>query len=84
MSSKVMRAGLTLSVQDDSDDKAVDTQDTRHNNGNDRLEDEFGLEDTHAADTNATLCGAVGSAEVFIFNHRPFLLQKTRAAAMPM
>jgi hypothetical protein len=64
-----MKAGLTLSVKDDSDDKAVDTQDTRHNNGNDRFEDELGLEDAHAADTNATLCGTIGSAEVFILKH---------------
>jgi hypothetical protein len=44
---------LTLSVEDDSDDETIDTQDTRHDNGHDGLEDEFGLEDTHAADTNA-------------------------------
>lgn len=43
---------LTLSVEDDSDDQTIDTQDTRHDNGYDGLEDKFGLEDTHAADAD--------------------------------
>ena len=43
---------LTLSVKDDSDDEAIDTQDTRHDNGNDGLEDEVGLEDTHGANAD--------------------------------
>ena len=43
---------LTLSVEDDSDDETIDTQDTRHDNGYDGLEDEVGLEDTHGAYTN--------------------------------
>jgi hypothetical protein len=38
---------LTLSVKDDSDDESIDTQDTRHDNRNDGLEDEVGLKDTH-------------------------------------
>lgn len=55
---------LTLSVEDDGDDESVDTQDTRHDNGDDRLEDEFGLEDTHAADADTALSGTVGGTEV--------------------
>ena len=43
---------LTLSVKDDSDDEAIDTQDTRHDNRNDGLEDEVGLEDTHGANAD--------------------------------
>lgn len=43
---------LTFVIEDDSDDETIDTQDTRHDNGYDRLEDEVGLEDTHRADTN--------------------------------
>lgn len=43
---------LTLSIKDDSDNEAIDTQDTRHDNGNDGLEDEVGLEDTHGADAD--------------------------------
>ena len=54
----------TFVVEDDSDDKAIDTEDTRHNNGYDRLEDQVGLEDTHAADADARLGGTVSSAEV--------------------
>jgi hypothetical protein len=43
---------LTLSVKDDSDDESIDTQDTRHDNRNDGLEDEVGLEDTHGANAD--------------------------------
>ena len=43
---------LTLSIKDDSDDEAIDTQDTRHDNRNDGLEDEVGLEDTHGANAD--------------------------------
>lgn len=59
-----MRKFLTLVVEDDGDDEAIDTEDTRHDNGHDGLEDEIGLEDTHAADADARLGGSVGSAEV--------------------
>lgn len=38
---------LTSSTQDDSNDETIDTKNTSHNNGDDGLEDEFGLEDTH-------------------------------------
>lgn len=43
---------LTFVIKDDCDDEAIDTQDTRHDNRYDRLEDQIGLEDTHGADTN--------------------------------
>lgn len=43
---------LTFVIKDDSDDETIDTQDTRHDNRYDGLEDEVGLEDTHGADTN--------------------------------
>lgn len=55
---------LDLAVENHSHDEAVDTQDTRHDNGNNRLEDQVGLQDTHAADADARLGGAVGGAEV--------------------
>ena len=45
-------AQLTFVIKDDSDDETIDTQDTRHDNRYDGLEDEVGLEDTHGADTN--------------------------------
>ena len=43
---------LTLSVENDSHDEAIDTQDTRHDNGDDGLEDQVGLQNTHAADAD--------------------------------
>jgi hypothetical protein len=43
---------LTFVIKDDSDDEAIDTQDTRHDNRYDGLEDEVGLEDTHGADAD--------------------------------
>ena len=43
---------LTFVIKDDSDDKAIDTQDTRHDNRYDGLEDEVGLKDTHGADAD--------------------------------
>lgn len=55
---------LTLSVEDNSDDETIDTQDTRHDNRYDRLEDQIWLEDTHAADADTTLGSTVGSTEV--------------------
>ncbi len=60
----IVGSGCDLSVEDDGDDEAVDTEDTRHDNGDDGLEDEVGLEDAHAADADAGLGGAVGSTEV--------------------
>ena len=85
---------LTLVVEDDSHDEAIDTQDTRHDNGYDRLEDQSWLKDTHAADTDTTLSSSVSCAQVYRQNtsirNLPFggemlnLLQKTRAAAIPM
>ena len=43
---------LTLSIEDNSDDQTIDTQDTRHDNWYDGLEDEVGLEDTHGANAD--------------------------------
>ena len=55
---------LTLALQDDSHNQAVNTQDTSHNNGNERLEDKLVLEDTDRSDTHAGLGSAVGGAQV--------------------
>jgi hypothetical protein len=57
---------LTLSLENDGDDQAIDTQDTRHNNWYDRFEDQLWLEHTHACNTDSTLSGSVGSSEVCI------------------
>ena len=55
---------LTLSIEDDCNDESIDTEDTCHNNGYNRLEDQVWLEDTHAADADTTLSGSVGSSKV--------------------
>lgn len=55
---------LTLSLQDDGNDEAVNTQDTSHNDWNEGLKDQFWLQDTHAADTNTGLCSTVWSSQV--------------------
>jgi len=48
---------------EDGDDKAIDTNDTSHNNGNDVLDDQVRSEDTHGADTDTRFRGAIGSTE---------------------
>lgn len=55
---------LTLSLQDNSDDKAVDTQDTCHNNWDQGLEDQLWLEDTHGADTDTGFGSTVRGSQV--------------------
>jgi len=49
---------------DDSDDHAVNTEDTGHDHGNHRLHDQFGFEHSHRADADTCLCGPVGGAQV--------------------
>lgn len=45
------------------DHQPIDSDDTSHNNGNDRLHDEVGSHDTHSCNTGATLCSAIGSTQ---------------------
>jgi len=45
------------------DHQPIDSDDTSHNNGNDRLHDEVGSHDTHSCNTSATLCSAIGSTQ---------------------
>ena len=71
-------------MKDDRDNQAVDTQDTSHDNGYDGLEDEVGLQHTHAGDTNTTLGGSVGGSQVCNRLTILFLLEKTKATAIPM
>lgn len=76
---------LTLSLEDDGNDETIDTQDTSHNNGDDWLEDKFGLEDTHAWNTDSTLSSSIGCTQVYqIVRINMNLLAKTRAAAIPI
>jgi len=58
------KIALTLALQDDGDDEAVDTQNTSHNDWNKWLEDQFWLQDTHAANTDTGLGGTVWSSQV--------------------
>ena len=51
-------------MENDGHDKTVDTQDTSHNNGDKRLEDQVGLENTDGSDTNTGLSGTVGGTQV--------------------
>ena len=55
---------LTGAWDDDGDNEAVDTEDTGHDDGDDRLDDQLGLEDCHRADAHAGLRGTVGRAHV--------------------
>lgn len=45
------------------DHQPIDSDDTSHNNGNDRLHDEVRSHDTHSCNTSATLCSAIGSTQ---------------------
>ena len=74
---------LTFSVQNDSHDKSVDTQDTSHNYWDDGLEDQVWSEDTHRADTDSGLGSSVGGSEVYRLAGIS-LLAKTRAEATPI
>ena len=55
---------LTGTGDDYGDDKAVNTEDTSHDDWDDRLNDQLGLEHGYGADADAGFGSAVGSAEV--------------------
>ena len=55
---------LTSALQNDGHDETVDSQDTRHNDGDERLEDQVVLEHTHGGDTDASLGNTVARAQV--------------------
>ena len=55
---------LTFSLVDNGNNEAIDTEDTSHDTWDQRLEDEFGSEDTDRADTDTGLSGSVGGSEV--------------------
>ena len=55
---------LTLNGEEDSDNKSIDTQDTRHDNWNNGLEDELWLEDSDRADTDSGFGSSVGGTHV--------------------
>lgn len=53
-----------VALEDDSHDKTVDTEDTRHNDWDEGLEDEVGLQHTDGANTDTGLGGSVSGAQV--------------------
>ena len=55
---------LTLALENNGNDKTVDTKDTSHNDWNEGLENEITLEDTNGGDTNTGLSSTVSSTEV--------------------
>jgi hypothetical protein len=46
-------AVLTAGLEEDGDDHTVHTEDTSHDDGDDRSEEKLGLEDSHGDDTDA-------------------------------
>ena len=59
-----MNSELTGTGDDDGDNETVDTEDTGHNNGDNRLDDKLGLQHGDGADADTGLGSAVGSAKV--------------------
>ena len=55
---------LTSSLENDGNNKAVNAENTSHNNGNEGLEDQILSQDTDGGDTNTSLGGTVGSTQV--------------------
>ena len=55
---------LTSGLENDGHNKTVNTQDTCHNNGNEGLEDQLWLQDTHGGNTDTGLGSTVGSTQV--------------------
>ena len=55
---------LTWSLEENGDDHSVHTEHTSHDDGNDRSEEELGLEHGHRDDTNTGLCSSVGGSQV--------------------
>ena len=51
-------------LENNSDDKAVDTEDTRQNDGNNVLDDHSRVHDTHGHDADTSFCGTVRRPEV--------------------
>ena len=56
--------GITLGLDDDGDDKAVDAEDTCHDDGEEGLVDQFTLQDTDGCDSDSGLGATVGGPEV--------------------
>ena len=55
-----------LLEDEEGDNKAIDSQNTSHDNWDDGFEDELRLEDSHGGDSDSGLGGSVGSSQVFL------------------
>ena len=51
--------------EDDSNDKAINTQNTSHDYWDNRFDDHIWLEDTHGRNTDTTLSGSISCSEVY-------------------
>ena len=71
----------TSLADDDSDDHAVDAEDTGHDDRDERLHDDCGSPDRDGADAGSCLGGSIGCTEVWV---RDALLARTRARLTPM
>merc|ERR1711916_259949 len=60
---RVARCQVDGGRDDDRDNEAVNTDNTRHDNRDDASHDEVRLDDAHGADADGRLGGAVGGAE---------------------
>ena len=63
-SQELHKSNSTFLDDDDCDDHTVDTEDTSHDNRNNRFHDELWFENTHGADANTGLSTAVGCTKV--------------------
>jgi hypothetical protein len=68
-------------TQDDSNDHAINTQDTSHDDRNERLHNDGRSPDRDAADTCTGFGSTICSAEVFIAEN---LLARMRATVTPI
>ena len=71
----------TSLTDDDGNDHTVDTQDTSHDDGNERFHDYSGSPDRNAADACACLGSTIGCSEVCMGEE---VLASTSASETPM
>ncbi len=60
----LFRSAGNLSLQDNGNNQAVDTEDTCHDDGKEGLVDQFALQDTNGCDSDSGLGATVGGPEV--------------------
>lgn len=60
---RVLHRTAQVTGDQHGDDQTVDGNDTRHDDGDDRLHDQLGAHDGHGGDTGAGLGRAVGGSQ---------------------